>query len=139
MSCRSTPIARPMTLASRGISVSRNSFRFHPHWNGLFLEAGFDKEGRFVHIPRVDLQKMSSCFRQRVFAFFLERKLQDDRRAKNMLDWTHSGFWVDAGIRIPATSARTREALAQYLVRAPPFPVEAAIPVFPQRPKAELQ
>ena len=83
------------------------------------LEGGFDAEGRFVHIPRVDLQKMSSCFRQRVIAFFLERKLLDERRAKNMLDWRHSGFSVDASIRIPATSARTREALAQYVLRAP--------------------
>jgi len=85
----------------------------------LFLEGGFDAEGRFVHIPTVDLQKMSCCFRQRVIAFFLERKLLDERLAKNMLDWTHSGFSVDASIRIPATSTRTREALAQYVVRAP--------------------
>ena len=69
--------------------------------------------------PQVDLQKMSSCFRQRVIAFFLERKLLDERLAKNMLEWTHSGFSVDASIRIPATSTRTREALAQYVVRAP--------------------
>jgi hypothetical protein len=62
---------------------------------------------------------MSSCFRQRVIAFFLERKLLHERLAKNMLDWTHSGFSVDASIRIPATSTRTREALAQYVVRAP--------------------
>jgi len=33
---------------------------------GLFLEGGFDAEGRFVHIPTVDLKKMSRCFRQRV-------------------------------------------------------------------------
>ena len=75
--------------------------------------------GRFVHIPRIDLQKMSSCFRQRVIACFLERKLLDQWRAKNMLDWTHSGFSVEASIRIPAGSAKTREAPAQYVVRAP--------------------
>jgi len=62
---------------------------------------------------------MSSCFRQRVIAFFLERKLLNERLARNMLDWAHSGFSVDASIRIPATSTRTREALAQYVVRAP--------------------
>jgi hypothetical protein len=93
--------------------------RFHPHWHGLFLEGGFDAEGRFLHIPDVDLKKMSSCFRQRVIAFFRERKLLNERLAKNMLAWTHSGFSVDASIRIPATSTRTREALAQYVVRAP--------------------
>jgi hypothetical protein len=62
---------------------------------------------------------MSCCFRQRVIAFFRKRKLLDERPAKNMLDWTHSGFSVDAIIRVPATSTRTREALAQYVVRAP--------------------
>jgi len=99
---------------------SSGSFcRFHPHWHGLFLEGGFDDEGRFVHIPTVDLAKMSGCFRQRVVAFFLERKLLNERLAKNMLGWTHSGFSVDASIRIPAGSAATREALAQYIVRPP--------------------
>jgi len=63
-------------------------------------------------------RKMSGCFRQRVIAFFLQRKLLNERLAKNMLDWTHSGF-SDASIRIPARSAKTREALAQYIVRPP--------------------
>jgi hypothetical protein len=36
-----------------------------------------------------------------------------------MLEWTHSGFSLDASIRIPAGSAKTREALAQYIVRPP--------------------
>jgi hypothetical protein len=62
---------------------------------------------------------MSSCFRQRVIAFFLERKLLNERLARNMLDWTHSGFSVNASIRLPAGSAKTREALAQYIVRPP--------------------
>ena len=63
---------------------------------------------------------MSACFRQRVITFFLERKLLNERLAKNMVEWTHSGFSVDyASIRIPAGSAKTREALAQYIVRPP--------------------
>jgi hypothetical protein len=111
---------RPLHTAGILVFQTAGAFcRFHPHWHGLFLEGGFDAEGRFVHIPTVDLQKMSCCFRQRVIAFFLERKLLDERLAKNMLHWTHSGFSVDASIRIPATSTRTREALAQYVVRAP--------------------
>ena len=39
--------------------------------------------------------------------------------AKNMLDWTRNGFSVDASIRIPARSAETRDALAQYILRPP--------------------
>jgi len=59
------------------------------------LEGGFDRQGRFVHLPTVDLAKMSACFRQRVIAFFLQRKLLNERLAKSMVQWTHSGFSVD--------------------------------------------
>jgi hypothetical protein len=114
------PSVKPVHTAAVVVFQSSGSFcRFHPHWHGLFLEGGFDNEGRFVNLPKVDLQKMSGCFRQRVVAFFVERKLLNERLAKNMLGWTHSGFSVDASIRIPAGSADTREALAQYIVRPP--------------------
>ena len=93
--------------------------RWNPHWHGLFLEGGFDRHGRFVHLSPIDLAKMSACFRQRVIAFFLERKLLNERLANNMVNWTHSGFSVDASIRIPAGSTETRQALAQYIVRPP--------------------
>ena len=36
-----------------------------------------------------------------------------------MLGWTHSGFSVDLTLKIPASSSKAREALAQYLARPP--------------------
>jgi hypothetical protein len=111
---------KPIRTAAVVVFQSSGQFaRWNPHWHGLFLEGGIDREGRFLHVPTVDLAKMSACFRQRVIAFFLERKLLNERLAKNMLEWTHSGFSLDASIRIPAGSAKTREALAQYIVRPP--------------------
>ncbi len=44
---------------------------------------GFDHQVQFVHLPTVDLAKMSACFRQRVIAFFLQRKLLNERLAKS--------------------------------------------------------
>lgn len=90
--------------------------RWNPHWHGLFLEGGFDRHVRFVHLSNIDLAKMSACFRPRVIAFFLQRKLLNERLAKCML-WIRSGFSVDASIRIPAGSTETRQALARYIVR----------------------
>lgn len=58
-------------------------------------------------------------FRQRVIAFFLQRKLLNERLAKSMVQWTHSGFSVDSSVRIPAGSTKAREALSQYIVRPP--------------------
>jgi len=102
---------KPTRLAAVVVFQSSGSFcRFHPHWHGLFLEGGFDHEGRFVHVPTVDLVKMSACFRQRVIAFFLERKLLNERLARSMLDWTHSGFSVDYANWNPSTPRRTIQA-----------------------------
>jgi hypothetical protein len=52
-------------------------------------------------------------------AFFLRRSLINERLAKSMLGWTHSGFSLDMSVKIPASSSRAREALAQYITRPP--------------------
>jgi hypothetical protein len=78
---------------------------------------------------------MSACFRQRVIAFFLECKLPNERLAKNMVTWAHSGFSVDASVRIPAGSTKAREALAQYI----PGPTAGRRPARGVRPPVSLQ
>jgi len=93
--------------------------RFNPHLHAIVLEGGFDPAGRFVHIPQLDLARLSQHFRASMVSFFLERELINQRLACNMLQWDHSGFSVDGSVRIPAGSSRTREALAQYIARAP--------------------
>ena len=78
---------RPLRTAGILVVQTAGAFcRLHPYWHSLFLEGGFQHENRFLHLPTVDLQKMSGCFRQRVIAFFRERKLLDEQLAKNMLD-----------------------------------------------------
>jgi hypothetical protein len=47
-------------------------------------------------------------------AFFLKRSLINERLARSMMGWTHSGFSLDMSVKIPAASSRAREALAQY-------------------------
>jgi hypothetical protein len=92
------------------------------HWHGLFLGGGVDEEGRFVHVRTVDLADMSACFRQGVIAFFLERPLLNERLAKNMVEWAHSVFSVDASVGIPwpaEQGAALREA-----GRVPPRPAK---------------
>jgi hypothetical protein len=66
--------------------------RFNPHLHGIFLQGGFDREGQFVHVPSLDLAKLSHYFRSSMVAFFLKRSLLNERLAKNMLGWTRSGF-----------------------------------------------
>jgi hypothetical protein len=93
--------------------------RFNPHLHAIVLEGGFDPSGRFLHVPQLDLARLSQYFRACMVDFFFKRQLINERLARNMLQWDHSGFSVDGSVRIPAGSARTREALAQYIARAP--------------------
>jgi hypothetical protein len=112
--------SRPLQGAAVIAYASAGDFvRWNPHLHALFLEGGFDDEGHFVHVPSLDLDKLSAYFRSAVIGFFLERRLINERLAKNMLDWTHSGFSVDLTVKIPATSPTARVSLAQYIARAP--------------------
>jgi hypothetical protein len=81
--------------------------RFNPHLHAIVLEGGFDPAGRFVHIPQLDLARLSQYFRASMVAFFFKCQLINERLARNMLQWDHSGF------SIPASSSKTREALSQ--------------------------
>ena len=65
-----------------------------PNGAGIFLEGGFDLQGRFVHIPTLDLARLARYFRAAMVAFFLQRLLISERLARSMLEWTHSGFSV---------------------------------------------
>ena len=76
--------------------------RFNPHLHGIFLEGGFDRQGRFVHLPSLDLPRLAQYFRASMVAFFLNRSLINERLARNMLGWTHSGFSLDMSVKIPA-------------------------------------
>jgi hypothetical protein len=112
---RSIQSAAVIVYASAG-----DFLRFNPHRQGIFLEGGFDRHGQFVHIPTLDLAKLAHYFRASMVAFFLKRSLLNERLARSMLGWTHSGFSLDLSVKIPATSSKAREALAQYIARRSP-------------------
>jgi hypothetical protein len=49
-------VGKPTRIAPVVVFQSSGPFcRFAPHWHGLFLEGGFDHEGRLVHVPQIDL------------------------------------------------------------------------------------
>jgi hypothetical protein len=93
--------------------------RFNPQFHCLVLEGGFDENGRFVHIPLGNLNRMSEYFRRVIIKFFLNKQLISAKIATSLINWRHSGFSVDASVDIPAGSSKTREALSQYIACPP--------------------
>ena len=110
------PIKTGMVLAYQ---TSGEFLRWNPHFHCLVLEGGFDESGRFVHIPFGNLHSMSEYFRRVIIKFFLKKELISAKVATSLINWRHSGFSVDASVRIPAGSPKIREALSQYIARPP--------------------
>jgi hypothetical protein len=65
-------------------------------------------------IPSLDVSKLSQYFRNSMVAFFLQRKLLNERLAKNMLDWTHSGFNRPAAVCAANSESPSRSPSACY-------------------------
>jgi hypothetical protein len=59
-------------------------------------------------VPFLDLAKLSQYFRWSMVAFFLKRTFVNERLARNMLDWTYSGYSVKLSVKIAATSSKAR-------------------------------
>jgi hypothetical protein len=110
---------RVQSAAVIAYALAGDFVRWNPHLHGLFLDGGFDQHGRYVHVQSLDPGKLAQYFRAMMVAFFLRRQLINERLAKNMLDWTYSGFSVDLSVCIPATAPKSRVSLAEYIARSP--------------------
>jgi hypothetical protein len=83
----------------------------------IVLEGGFDRHDTFFSIPLAATAALTEIWRRRVVALFLDKGLLNPDFVRKILSWQHSGFSIESGTRI--LDQPTREALCQYLVRAP--------------------
>lgn len=90
---------------------------WHPHWHTIVLEGGFDRNDTFFFIPLGATAALTEIWRRSVVTLFLEKGLLNPDFARKILGWQHAGFSIESGTRI--LEQPTREALCQYLVRAP--------------------
>ncbi len=93
--------------------------RANPHWHAIIMEGGIDADGTFHSIPIKDTSNLTELFRRRVISYFVNKKLLNEKFARNLLSWKHSGFSVDNSILIPAYSNKARVNLSQYIIRHP--------------------
>ncbi len=91
---------------------------FHPHAHVLAATGLYDREGRFHEFPIESLDPLAELFRHRFIATLLREKLISEKKSRQLLNWKHSGFSLDAGDK-PVHSAAGRQQLAEYLLRAP--------------------
>jgi len=79
-----------------------------------------DSDGRFHVLPVESIEPLAELFRHRFLALLRQEKLISERKLRQLLGWTHSGFSLDAGEKPVASSdVEGRKRLAEYLLRAP--------------------
>lgn len=84
-----------------------------PHPDG-----GFTPDGIVHPLPALNLAPLERLFRHIVFKMLLRKGLLTPERIKLMKSWGHSGFNVNAAVRIGADDAAGRENLARCLISA---------------------
>ncbi len=90
---------------------------WNPHWHTIVLEGGFDEWDRFVFIPLGASEGLCRLWREGVILFFEDRKLLNNKLARSLRSWKHSGFSIESGARIYDDASRRD--LAQYIIRGP--------------------
>jgi hypothetical protein len=96
-----------------------DALRVNPHFHALILEGGFDPDGQFYFLPIHDTAPLAQLLRQRTVGLFLKLGLITEQFAATLLCWRHSGFSVDNSVRLDGGDHTARQALAQYIARAP--------------------
>ena len=93
---------------------------FHPHLHVLAASGLVDREGRFHVLPVECIEPLAELFRHRFLALLRDEKLISERKLRQLLAWTHSGFSLDAGWKpVAPHDVEGRKRLAEYLLRAP--------------------
>jgi hypothetical protein len=93
---------------------------FHPHLHVLAASGLVDREGRFHVLPVECIEPLAELFRHRFLALLRDEKLISERKLRQLLAWTHSGFSLDAGEKpVAPYDVEGRKRLAEYLLRAP--------------------
>ncbi len=65
---------------------------FHPHLHVIPASGLVDRDGLFHVLPAASIEPLAERFRQRFIATLLDEKLISEKKARQSLGWTHSGF-----------------------------------------------
>ncbi len=106
--------------AIAGVQSFGDYLVFHPHLHILCATGLIDPEGNFHEMPIEDIEPLEELFRHRFLARLRREKLISEKKLRQLLGWTHSGFNLDAGEEpVDCRDVRGRQRLAEYLLRAP--------------------
>ncbi len=92
---------------------------FHPHLHCFVTDGCFMPDGWFYVLPEIDVKKLESLFRHKVFRMLLKENKISRELVEKLLSWKNSGFNIYNHVKIQSHDCHGRESLAQYILRSP--------------------
>ncbi|MDD4862299.1 MAG: transposase [Smithellaceae bacterium] len=115
----SVPEKEPVPGAVIAVQTFGDFLGFNPHCHILLTDGCFyGDKGMFRVAPPLELKKLETIFRHKVFKMLLKKGKITEEMVKMLSAWKHSGFNVFCGNRISPKDDAAMENLARYIIRA---------------------
>jgi hypothetical protein len=102
------------------VQTAGDSLGLNPHLHAIVPRGGWDSDGQWVPVPFVDTDAAEKLFRHKVLSFLKREGLLSEERAELLLSWrSHTGFSVDASVKVEPEDEPGLERLAHYILRPP--------------------
>jgi hypothetical protein len=92
---------------------------WHPHIHAIVAEGVFARDGGFVPVQNILVDRAIEIWRGKVFDILFEAGLLDLEDIGSMMGWKHSGFSIDTSVRIAADDQDAMKRLVEYIARCP--------------------
>ena len=92
---------------------------WQPHFHFLSTCGAFTREGDFLELPELDMDRLLVAWQEAVFALYLREGKIEPEVVDDMRSWPHSGFSVDQSVFLPAGDSHGIERLVRYMTRCP--------------------
>ncbi|MBN2354787.1 hypothetical protein JXO59_01670 [candidate division KSB1 bacterium] len=82
-------------------------------------EGLFKRDGFFIRITKVDMERCKEMWRDRAFDLLLREEKIDENVVRSMRGWPHSGFSIDNSVRNTADDTEAMQRLVSFSSRCP--------------------
>lgn len=107
------PEGRLAAVAS--VQTFGDYLNFHPHLHVLAACGLVDRVGRFHLLPVDNIEPLAELFRHRFIAALNRERFISEKKTRQILAWTQSGFSLDAGEKpVASHDVEGRRRLAEW-------------------------
>jgi len=101
------------------IQILGDLMGWHSYVHAIVSEGLFKRDGFFIRITKVAMERCTEMWQDWVFDLLLPEKKIDEDVVRSMRGWPHSGFSIDNSIQIASEDEEGMQRLVSYISRCP--------------------